>query len=149
MQKMRDLRIFQYGSNIPIMDVDNNKLIETDLPTISDYNSPISSSDFIKVSISGSGSSTHSEPLHPYIPVEIETLHSTIVHKVEFFLEEREIQMPDHWSTYELLKEHVINNELFYDISFLNDMIADLSVAQNPGWVEATIDMIHLINYVI
>ncbi|YP_008992296.1 hypothetical protein Salmi_Mp030 (mitochondrion) [Salvia miltiorrhiza] len=153
MQKMHNLKIFQYGSNIPIIDVDNNQLIDTDLPTISDYNSPISSSDFIKVSISGSevssGSSTHSEPLHPSIPVEIETLHSTIVHKMEFFLEEREIQMPDHWSTYELLKEHVINNEaLFYDISFLNDMIADLSVAQNPGWVEATIDMIHLINYV-
>jgi hypothetical protein len=101
MQKMHNLKIFQYGSNIPIIDVDNNQLIDTDLPTISDYNSPISSSDFRKVSISGSevssDSSTHSEPLHPSIPVE-----------------KREMKMPDHWTTYELLKEHVINDDTLF-----------------------------------
>lgn len=149
----KNLKIFQYGSNIPVIDVENNQLINTaDVPTISDSTSPISSSDFLTISISGSdsevssGSSTHSEPLHPSLPVEIETLHSTLVNKMEFFLEERQIQIPPQWSTYELIKEHVINDEtLFYDIHFLNDMIEDLSVAQNPGWVEATIDIIHLI----
>lgn len=36
MQKMHNLKIFQYGSNIPIIDVDNNQLIDTDKKTDSE-----------------------------------------------------------------------------------------------------------------
>ncbi|YP_008992326.1 hypothetical protein Salmi_Mp062 (mitochondrion) [Salvia miltiorrhiza] len=79
----------------------------------------------------------------------LEVLHSTIVNQINVFLQERGIGIPDQWTTYELIKEHVINDETLFNFNntdYLNKMIEDLSVAQNPVWVEATIDIIKIIS---
>lgn len=149
------LSVFQYGSNFPLIDPDNNSLIDMDnqdFPPIDD--SSFSSSDYIQISISGSGSelssvsSTHSDPSDSSIDsVEsLASLHSTIVAKMDVFFKDRGMIIPDDWSTYEILKQLVINDEtLFNETSFLYDIIFYLSVSQNPCWVETAIDYIQLI----
>lgn len=138
----RKLEIFEYGSNLnPIDPIDENSY---------------SSSHFLQISIAGSGSelssvsSTHSFTSNSMESVSngetLASLHSTIVKKIEMLFEQREIRIPDGWSTYEILEQLVVNDDnLFRNPSFLNDIIIDLSVSQNPCWFEVAVDSINII----
>ncbi len=135
----RKLEIFEYGSNLTPIDENS-----------------YSSSHFLQISISGSGSelssvsSTHPSPKNSMDSVSngesLASLHSTIVNKIEMLFKDRGIGVPDGWSTYEILEQLVVNDDnLFQNPSFLYDMIFDLSVSKNPCWFEAAVDSILLI----
>lgn len=80
----------------------------------------------------------------------IASLHSTIVNKIDMLFKQREIRVPDGWSTYEILEQLVVNDDnLFRNPSFLFDIINDLSVSQNPCWFEAAVDSILLILFIL
>ena len=56
---------------------------------------------------------------------------------IEILLDERQIGVPDGWSTYEILEHLVVNDEnLFRDPSFSGKMIIDLSLSLNPCWFD-------------
>lgn len=133
----RKFQIFEYGSNFTPIDENS-----------------YSSSHFLQISISGSElssvSSTHPSPSNSMDSVSngetLASLHSTIVKKMDMLFKQREIIVPDGWSTYEILEQLVVNDDnLFRNPSFLLDMINDLSVSQNPCWFEAAVDSILLI----
>lgn len=132
--------------------------------TISDYSyqssdTQGSSSHFWQISIEGEElspvSSTHPSPSNSMESVSNDetfwaSLHSTIVNYIDILLDERQIGVPDGWSTYEILEHLVVNDEnLFRDPSFLGKMIIDLSLSQNPCWFEAAVDSIQLILWLV
>lgn len=103
----RKFESFEYGSNLnPIDPIDENSY---------------SSSHFLQISISGSGSelsSVSSPPSSPSNSMEsvsngetLASMHSTIVKKINLLLEQREIRIPDSWSTYEILEQLVVNDD--------------------------------------
>ena len=114
-----------------------------------------SSSHFWQISIEGEElspvSSTHPSPSNSIESVSndetfLASLHSTIVNYIDILLDERQIGVPDGWSTYEILEHLVVNDEnLFRDPSFLGNMILDLYLSENPCWFEAAVDSIQLI----
>lgn len=105
-----------------------------------------SSSHFWQISIEGEElspvSSTHPSPSNSMESVSNDetfwaSLHSTIVNYIDILLDERQIGVPDGWSTYEILEHLVVNDEnLFRDPSFLGKMIIDLSLSLNPCWFD-------------
>jgi len=75
------------------------------------------------------------------------SLHSTVVNKMEILFKEKEILVPDGWSTYQILEQVVVNDDnLFWNPSFFFEMLTDISVSKNPCWFEAAVDFIELIH---
>ena len=82
--------------------------------------------------------------------LDVESLHNAIVERLNAFLEYRHIQIPDSWSTLEIIREFVIADvNLFSDASFLRSVLSDLMVSfsQEPCWVEVAIQAIRLIQH--
>lgn len=74
------------------------------------------------------------------------SLHSTIVNKMDMIFNQKELIVPDGWSTYKILEQVVVNDDnLFRNPSFLFDMMNDISVSENPCWFEAAVDFIEFL----
>jgi hypothetical protein len=75
----------------------------------------------------------------------INYLQMTIVNQLDMLFQQRGIIVPENWTTYEILKKVVVNDErLFRDTDFLFGLINDLALSENSCWFETSVDFINL-----